>query len=199
MLKIGLTGGIGCGKSTVCSFFESLNTPVIDTDELARLAVMPGTETLTALCNHFGEDILQSDGSLNRAELRKVVFADAAKRQLLEDIVHPEIRRLLKERLSRINTPYVIIAIPLLLEKGWNNFVDRILVVDCPPELQVKRAMERDNCDQELIHKIIASQIPRQERVTAADDLITNDADLEALKMQVEKLHLYYNQLARDA
>jgi dephospho-CoA kinase len=195
MLKIGLTGGIGCGKSTTCDFFSQLGVPVIDADELAREVVSPGSSTLAKLTNEFGTDILFPDNSLNRAILRKRVFSNTESLNRLEAIVHPEIRKLLAHRLVQINAPYVIIAIPLLLEKNWQSSVDRILVIDCSTELQIERALKRDKDSADGIRRIIKRQIGRDERIRAADDVIHNDSDIPALRHQVEELHLYYTQL----
>ncbi len=195
MLKIGLTGGIGCGKSTVCKIFSDLGVPIIDTDALARQAVTPGSECLNRLVQNFGNDILLTDGILDRKKLRDIVFTDNQKLKELESIVHPEIRRLLRQQLNTISSPYVIIAIPLLIEKSWNNDVDRILVVDCSEESQTARASSRDNRQPSDIQKIMDAQATRQQRLAVADDVIHNDTDLDSVYRQVEKLHLYYTQL----
>ena len=192
MLKVGLTGGIGCGKSVVCGIFSELGVPAIDTDELARLAVRPGSPVLERIVETFGASVLRDDGSLNRDHMRQIVFSSATRRRQLEQIVHPEIRQLLQQHLAGITAPYVVIAIPLLLEKGWHTYVDRILVVDCDESLQLRRAMERDGSDEATIRAIIASQIPRRKRLEHADDIIHNDADFTALRQQVEELHRYY-------
>jgi dephospho-CoA kinase len=196
MLKVGLTGGIGSGKSTVCNAFRELGAPVIDTDELSREVVEPGTPGLSALVSRFGKDILLPDGQLNRSALRNLVFSEPRLREALEAIVHPAIRIRLREELSRHQYPYVIIAIPLLLEKQWLDFVDRVLVVDCNEEQQIERATRRDGSERSLIQKIIASQVSRATRLAAADDIIHNDADLTALRQQVKSLHSYYTKLA---
>lgn len=195
MLKVGLTGGIGCGKSTVCELFASLGASIIDTDELAREVVLPGTPALQQLVEHFGESFILEDGSLNRQQLRERVFSNPAERELLERITHPAIRKLLEQRMAAVNSPYVVIAIPLLLEKSWQDRIDRVLVIDCDEELQLERASKRDSNSREQILRIIHSQIPRQQRVEAADDIIHNDADIKSLKEQVQQLHRYYTQL----
>lgn len=192
MLKVGLTGGIGCGKSAVCSIFAELGVAVIDTDELARLAVVPGSPALERISDTFGQSVLGVDGALNRDRMRQIVFSSATRRQQLEQIVHPEIRQLLQRRLAEISAPYVVIAIPLLMEKGWQTYVDRVLVVDCDESLQLRRAMDRDGSNESMIRAIIAAQIPRQKRLEHADDIIHNDADFTALHHQVEELHRYY-------
>lgn len=198
MLKVGLTGGIGSGKSTVCTLFARLGVPVIDTDELARLVVTPGSRGLAELTSAFGDNILQADGTLDRAVMRELVFNDSAKRTTLEGIVHPLIRSLLRDRLSTLSSNYVIIAIPLLLEKNWQGEVDRILVVDCSEELQRQRVSERDGSNRTLIDKIIRTQVPRQQRLAAADDIIHNDNDMADLIQQVEQMHQQYLQAAAN-
>lgn len=195
MLIVGLTGGIGCGKSTACNFFAQLGIPVIDTDELAREAVGIESSALAKLTEEFGTDILLPDKSLNRSLLRKQVFADPESLTKLESILHPEIRRLLSQRLTRIDAEYVIVAIPLLLEKNWRDTVDRILVIDCPVELQIKRALKRDHDTEEGIRRIMEIQVSRDDRLAAADDVIHNDSDLASLRQQVYSLNIYYNQL----
>jgi len=199
MFLVGLTGGIGSGKSTVCNIFRELGVPIIDTDDIARQVVTPGSAGLERLQQEFGPEILSPDGSLNRARLRHTIFSNAEKRQRLEDIIHPLIRMQLKEQLTEINAPYVIVAIPLLLEKGWQNEVDRILVVDSTEQQQVERTLARDECDRELVNKIIQSQSSRQQRLAAADDIIHNDSDMAALHTQVELLHRQYTDLALNA
>lgn len=198
MLKVGLTGGIGCGKSTVCEIFRQLGVPVIDTDELARQVVTPSSSVLGEITEIFGRKIINADGSLNRNKLREMVFSDAAKRRQLEAVIHPAIRSLLHKKLSALDSAYVIIAIPLLIEKSWQAQVDRILVVDCSEELQLARAMARDGSDEQLIQAIINSQVSRKNRLEEADDIIHNDADLNSLQMQVEDLHKYYTHPISD-
>lgn len=192
MLKVGLTGGIGCGKSTVCKIFRNLGVPVIDTDDLARQVVAPSSLVLAEITELFGPEVLNTDGSLDRNRVREIVFSDDAKRQQLESITHPAIRSLLHQKLAKLHSIYVIIAIPLLIEKSWQNQADRILVVDCSEKQQLERAMARDGCDEKLIRAIINSQVSREKRLEEADDIIHNDADLESLRTQVEKLHKYY-------
>jgi len=198
MLKVGLTGGIGCGKSTVCRLFRQRGITVIDTDVLAREVLSPGTASLSALVAHFGQDILQPDGTLDRARMRELAFQNNDNRRQLEAITHPAIRSLLQERIACTHSPYVIIAIPLLLEKQWHNLVDRILVIDCSEAQQIERAMARDGSSEQLITAIIRAQLPRSDRLEQANDIIHNDADLDALRPQVEKLHRYYTSIASD-
>lgn len=196
MLRVGLTGGIGCGKSTVCRIFKQLGASVIDTDTLAREAVEPGSAALRDLADHFGSGILHDDGTLDRKTLRERAFSDSRTLKQLEQILHPAIRRLLQRRLKQCTAPYVIIAIPLLLEKGWQDEVDRILVVDCSEAQQLARTCARDSNDEALVKRIIAQQVPRLTRLEAADDIIHNDAQPSALQSQVERLHADYTSLA---
>jgi len=192
MLRIGLTGGIGSGKSSVCRLFAARSIPVIDTDIIAREVVEPGQPGLLALTSVFGQDILDEGGCLDRRALRMRVFQDVMLRQRLEAILHPLIRQQLHARLKTVSAPYVILAIPLLLEKGWENEVDRILVVDCDEALQLSRTMARDKSDAISVERIMQSQIPRTKRVAAADDIIHNDGSYTELERQVEALHRYY-------
>lgn len=199
MFKVGLTGGIGCGKSTVCGLFREQGVTVIDTDELAREVVSAGSAVLSAITQLFGEEVVLPDGELDRSRVREIVFTDDWMRSKLEAITHPAIRSLLQERLCTVRSSYVIIAIPLLIEKQWQDQVDRLLVVDCSEALQLQRAMARDGCDEKIIRAIINSQVPRKTRLEQADDIIHNDADLDSLRLQVETLHHYYTTIASDA
>lgn len=198
MLKVGLTGGIGCGKSTVCALFSEMGATIIDTDILARVVVEPGSPGLASLVRHFTSTILQTDGSLDREALREIVFTDKAKLQLLESILHPLIRERLISNLASVQSTYVVVAIPLLFEKGWETEVDRILVVDCTVEQQLQRTQLRDNSDRQLIENIIQSQVSREHRLAAADDIIHNDKDIAALREQVERLHSRYSRIAAN-
>jgi dephospho-CoA kinase len=192
MLLIGLTGGIGSGKSTVCDLFHKLGVPIIDSDKIARELVAPGTPALEQIARLFGAQLLLEDGSLNRGKMREIVFANKDKRKQLEAILHPLIRQEMERQISLLNTPYVILAIPLLLEKGWQQQLDRVLVIDCSEELQRQRARERDGSSAKTIEQIIASQIPRDRRIAAADDLIDNSGSRDSLRKQIETLHHRY-------
>lgn len=199
MLKIGMTGGIGCGKSTACSIFTSLGVPVIDTDILARKAVAAGSKCLSQIAQQFGHEVLQQDGALNRHKLRQIVFSDLDKLRKLESIIHPEIRRLLSAEIESTISPYLIVVIPLLFEKNWNRDVDRILVVDCTEEEQLRRTSERDAMDVDEVKRIMATQISRNERIALADDILDNRLGAAELRIQIEKLHLYYTQLSSQS
>ncbi len=192
MLRIGLTGGIGSGKSAVCERFTKLGAPVIDTDTIARDLVKPGEPALLQIAELFGEEVIQANGSLDRARMRELVFIDEAKRAQLEALLHPLIRQEMQRQIALLKTPYVILAIPLLIEKGWQQQLDRVLVVDCSEALQRERALKRDGSSPQTIDAIIASQVGRDERLAAADDIIDNNGSIEALQGQVEALHRHY-------
>ena len=192
MLRIGLTGGIGSGKSTVCDIFRELGVPIIDSDEIARDLVEPGTPALQQITRLFGTQVLLEDGHLDRAQMRELVFGSECKREQLESLLHPLIRQEMQRQISTLNTPYVILAIPLLLEKQWQQQLDRVLVIDCSEAQQRERANKRDGSSLQTIERIIASQIQREDRVSAADDIIDNSGALDSLHAQVERLHHRY-------
>jgi dephospho-CoA kinase len=197
MLIIGLTGGIGSGKSTVARQFEAHGVPIIDTDCIARELVAPGQPALRDIVQRFGAAMLDQQGRLDRARLRQYVFAHAAERRALEAILHPRIRTETLRRVVELDAPYCIICIPLLIESGWNDLVDRILVIDCPPELQLTRVMARDHLSRTEAEAILASQVDRDTRLRHAHDVIHNDQDLAQLAAQVETLHRHYLALSR--
>ncbi|MFM1895815.1 MAG: hypothetical protein RLZZ385_889 [Pseudomonadota bacterium] len=196
MLVVGLTGGIGSGKSTVAAIFAQLGVPVIDTDVLAREAVEPGETALAQITEHFGPDILQANGRLDRARLRGIVFADPAQRRWLENLLHPLIGERLRHRIAVLDSPYCIVMSALLLETSQAESVDRILVVDAPEQLQLRRTMERDTNNEATVKSIMASQSSRDDRLARADDIIVNDRDLKHLQSEVGKLHRRYLVLA---
>jgi dephospho-CoA kinase len=196
MLRIGLTGGIGSGKSTVAELFADLGVPIIDTDRIAHELTAPGSELVGLIGEMFGSGTVAADGTLDRTGLRQIIFADAAKRRQLEALLHPRIRSRALEFMAQLRGPYCIVVVPLLLEAGWHSLVDRILVVDAPPELQLHRTLQRDARPVEEVRAIIAAQIPREKRLDAADDIVVNDADRSKLAAQVEALHQKYLQLA---
>lgn len=198
MLKVGLTGGIGSGKSTVCRLFAKLGVPIIDTDIIAHAVVLPGEPALDALTREFGSTILGTDGSLDRSALREQVFQDEGKRQQLEAILHPVIRERMHTQLKSLDAPYVILAIPLLIEKGWQREIDRILVVDTPESLQQSRTMARDGASAQTVRRIMQAQCSRQQRMAEADDIIHNEGDYNDLTHQVEALHRFYLKLANE-
>lgn len=196
MLKIGLTGGIGSGKSAASAHFAKLGAEVIDTDLLSRELVEPGQPSLAEIVDAFGERMLDGDGRLNRSRLRERIFADPVARRTLEEILHPRIREAMMARAQRSSAPYVIFVIPLLFETGQQSLVDRVLLVDVPEALQRARVGARDGLDDARIDRILQAQTDRETRLRGADDVICNDGTLDELRAAVEKLHLeYMNQI----
>lgn len=195
-LRIGITGGIGSGKSTVARLFAQLGVPVLDTDEVARELVRPGMPALARIAETFGADLLTPAGELDRRRLRDRVFAAEGQRRRLEQILHPLIRRKLARWTAAQTAPYCLLLIPLLIEAGWNGEVDRILVIDAPEQQQLARATARDAASAASVRAIIASQCSRTARLAAADDVIVNDGGLDGLQPQIERLHREYLALA---
>lgn len=192
MFKVGLTGGIASGKTRVAEFFAARGVPVIDSDEIAREIVAPGAPALAAIRERFGEGVMAADGNLDRRALRAIVFADPAARRDLEAITHPAIRARMAELNAQARGPYVINAIPLLTEGGGRRDLDRVLVVDCPEDLQIARVMARDQVDEAGARAVLAAQASRAARLAIADDVIVNDGDLGALEARVASLHERY-------
>lgn len=192
MLVIGLTGGIGSGKSTVAKLFAELNVPIIDADLIARELVEPEQPALLELTDKFGPDILQSNGELDRRRLRELVFADDEQRKLLEEILHPKIRLAMLERLDQIEGPYVIMVIPLLVDTGHWEIIDQILVIDVDEETQIQRVMQRDRVNRRQAQAIIDTQISRRARLDAADQVLKNSGDITDLRNNVNILHQAY-------
>ena len=191
-LRVGLTGGIASGKSTVADMFAALGAIIIDTDVIAREVVMPGQPALEEIVEVFGEDVLAEDGSLDRRAMRKRVFEDEPLRLRLEEILHPRIRDETFRQASKAGGPYQLIVVPLLAESPLKDYVDRILVVDCDEEAQVSRLLERDAETKEQAERILAAQASREERLAIADDVIDNSRSLEDTRRQVETLHGRY-------
>lgn len=196
MLVIGLTGGIGSGKTTVAAMFAALGVPVIDMDRIARQVVEPGQPALTQIIQEFGTSILDAKGQLNRRKLRELVFSATEKRQRLEAILHPLIREETKRQLAELNALYCIVVIPLLIESDQRSLFDRILVVDVPETLQLNRTMQRDGVSAAEVQKILSAQVDRNSRLAAADDVIDNAADLEHIRNRVAELDQQYRHLA---
>ncbi len=186
---VGITGGIGSGKSAVTDYLETKGVAVVDADKVARLVVEPGTAGLAAIAQYFGEEIRQPGGELDRAALRKVVFDNPDKRKVLEGITHPLIREEIARQLSEAKSPYVVLASPLLLESGQNSFADYVVVVDVPESVQLSRTMARDDNSEELVKSIMAAQLDRETRLSRADMSISNDGTLEELYARVDDLH----------
>jgi dephospho-CoA kinase len=193
---VGLTGGIGSGKSAVSERFEKLGIRVVDADIASRVVVEPGRPAIKAIEEHFGPDVIAEDGSLDRAALRKLVFEDEAERKWLEQLTHPLINAYIAEELAAAESPYAILAHPILIETRGRKGCDRILVVDVPEELQVSRTMERDDNPESQVRAIMAAQASREERLAAADDVIVNDQGLGHLDAEVARLHEHYLELA---
>ena len=189
---LGLTGGIGSGKSAAAQHFIELGVHLVDADHAARWVVEPGRPALAQIAEHFGEQVLASDGSLDRTALRQLVFADEAQRRWLEALLHPLIATEIEQYLARAESPYAILVSPLLVESGQRRMTQRVLVVDAPEALQVQRSMARDNSSEAQIRAILKAQSSREERLRHADDVICNDRDLAALQGEVERLHHFY-------
>jgi len=189
---LGLTGGIGSGKSSAARCFADLGIDCVDADQIARQVVRPGSKALIAIACQFGEDILLADGQLNRAALRQRVFTEPAQRKWLEDLLHPLIRIQLSEELAAAKSPYAILVSPLLIESGQRLMCSRILVIDAPKALQIERSMQRDGNTREQIEAILAAQLSREERLTHADDVLVNTQDFIWLQSQVKRLHQFY-------
>jgi dephospho-CoA kinase len=196
MLKIGLTGGIGSGKSTVARLFAELNTPVIDADEIAHRLVEKGQPALNMIIAQFGSTMLNEDGSLNRSKLKSLIFSDSSYKQKLEAILHPLIFQSIQMAVENLNDPYCIICIPLLIETQRTKSVDRVLVVDCPVELQIERVRARDHLTLDKIQLILANQASRADRIAQSDDVINNSEIETMLAEQVKKLHNLYLSLS---
>jgi dephospho-CoA kinase len=197
MFAVGLTGGIGSGKSTVADLFAELGTPVIDTDVVARELTAPGGAALEAIHALFGDAVMQADGTLDRAALRGLVFADSASRRRLEAVLHPRIRQAVDRALAALDASYALVVIPLLVETGgYRDVLDRVLVVDCPEALQIARVAARSGLARDEAKAILAAQAGRAERLAAADDVIVNTGTREALRAEVARLHRHYLALA---
>ena len=186
---VGITGGIGSGKSAVTDYLETKGITVVDADKVARVVVEPGTSGLAAIAEHFGSNILLPDGGLDRAALRKVVFDNPDERKVLEGITHPRIREEIARQLSEATSPYVVLASPLLLESGQNSFADYVVVVDVPESVQLSRTMARDDNSEQLVKSIMAAQLDRETRLSRADTSISNDGSLDELYARVDALH----------
>lgn len=197
LLVVGLTGGIGSGKTTVSNFFRALGAPVIDADEVSRELVEPGSPVLQTIVQKFGTHLVDRDGRLRRAILRQLIFEDSGLRSDLEAILHPAIRQRMREKLASLDAEYVIMAIPLLVETGQQDLVDRVLVVDTPESVQIERVLQRDQNTEEQVRKILASQATPAQRLQAANDVIHNDGNLDSLNKSVVALHEKYLQLSR--
>ena len=192
MLRIGLTGGIGSGKTAASDHFARLGAEVIDTDLLSRELVEPGQAALKEIVDSFGAQVLTGDGHLDRARLGELVFGNPEARQQLEAILHPRIREAMLLRAEQSRAPYVVFVIPLLFETGQQALVDRVLLIDVPEDLQRARVAERDQLDDARITRIMSAQTDRETRRSNADDIVCNDGDIASLHAEIEKLHRKY-------
>ena len=196
MFKVGLTGGIGSGKSAASAAFAELGAAVIDTDLLSRELVEPGQPALAEIVQAFGPGMLDAGGRLDRKALGARVFSDPPARQRLEDILHPRIRAAMLARAEAANAPYVVCVIPLLIEAAQQDLVDRVLVIDVPEAIQRSRVAARDGYDAARVEQMLAAQVDRTTRLEHADDVIRNDGSLESLRASVAALHQKYLGLA---
>jgi len=194
-LKIGLTGGIGSGKSAACEIFSELGVPVIDADDIAHNLVKPEMPAFDEITKMFGNDIISSDGTLDRKLIRDKIFTNETDRKKLETILHPAVYKEIDVQVEIINSRYCIISIPLLLETNTSTTVDRILVIDVPRELQLERASNRDKTNKSDINAIIDSQISRKDRLSFADDIVDNKGDIDDLRKRICELHKFYSSI----
>ncbi|MFP3925276.1 dephospho-CoA kinase [Pseudomonas sp. W5-36] len=189
---LGLTGGIGSGKSAAAQCFVDLGVHLVDADHAARWVVEPGRPALAQIAEHFGPSVLQADGTLNRSALRELIFKDPQQRLWLESLLHPLIREEIRQYLARAESAYAILVSPLLLETSQHQMVQRVLVIDVPESVQIQRTVLRDKTNEEQVRAILKAQASREERLSRADDVIVNDRDPAWLKSEVERLHHFY-------
>jgi dephospho-CoA kinase len=198
MLVIGLTGGIGSGKTAVSDRFKAKGITVVDADVVSREVVEPGTPALAKIAAHFGDGVIQADGALDRAALRKKVFQDETERKWLEKLLHPAIGESIFNQLANAKSSYAIFVSPLLIETSQYQMAERVIVVDVPVETQIERTVTRDNNDEAQVKAIIAAQASREQRLAKAHDVIVNDQGLAHLDAEVERLHQQYLQLVKN-
>lgn len=197
MLVIGVTGGIGSGKTAATDRFQSHGITVVDADLASRVVVEPGRPALKAIEEHFGSEVIAADGCLDRRALREIVFANPNERKWLEQLTHPLIGQEIVSQIQNSQSPYTILASPLLLESSQHQMAQRVLVIDVPEEIQVSRTVTRDDTTEEGVKAIIAAQMKRDDRLAKADDVIINDQDLQHLHTQVDALHQTYLDMAK--
>jgi len=195
ILRIGLTGGIGSGKTTVADMFAELGIMIIDADEIARTLTAKNAPCVDLIAEHFGEQVLLKKGELNRAALRQIIFNKPEAKNWLEQLLHPRIRHIIKEEIEQVTSPYCVVVIPLLTESKGIDFIDRILVVDAPEEMQIDRVKARDQMDDATVKAIIQSQSDRKKRLAMADDIIENGGNTDQLRAQVNEIHQKYLKL----
>ena len=197
---VGLTGGIGSGKTTVANLFAALGATVIDTDLIAHQVTAPGGSAIEAIRQQFGNDFLLPNGALDRARMRDLVFSDPTQKRNLENILHPLIRQETEAQAAQAGGAYTIFVVPLLVESGnWRQRVNRILVIDCLEETQIARVVQRNGLEEAQVRAIMASQVTRETRLAAADDVLLNEKDAAALPAQVERLHAAYCEMAKQS
>jgi len=193
---VGLTGGIGSGKSTVANLFSRQEIEIIDADEISRTLVKTGSPVLEAIIKHFGSSITDAEGNLDRKQLRELVFADNAEKEWLENLLHPLVRQEIQRQVAASSSQYVIIVVPLLLESENYSDVDRILVIDVTEDVQLERIKKRDGSSETLARSIMDAQMKRERRLKSADDVISNNSGIDSLEKQVKNLHNQYLQLS---
>jgi len=197
MLRVGLTGGIASGKSTISQLFAELNIPVIDTDVISHQLMQKGQEAYQKTLQHFGPEILNHDGSINRALLRKIIFSEPAQKAWLENLLHPLIRSRTEQQIAiNQHLDYVLVVVPLMFETGFNQFLDHIIAIDCPSSTQLERLIQRDHIDQALAQKMLAAQLTNKQRIQLADSSIKNQ-DNRSRKQDVLQLHARLLELNR--
>lgn len=192
ILRVGLTGGIGSGKSTVADFFKHCGAPIIDADHIAHVLTEKNTPAYQKIISHFGKNILQDDSNIDRKKLRDIIFNNLSEKKWLEDYLHPLIRENMQSEIKTLHAPYCICVIPLLTESSKIDFIDRVLVVDAPLDTQIARAKKRDRTTDADIQKIIDAQASQAARLKMADDVLTNNSNLQTLEKQVKELHKKY-------
>ncbi|MBB1406037.1 dephospho-CoA kinase [Pseudoalteromonas sp. SG44-5] len=193
---LGLTGGIGCGKTAVSNMLEALDICVVDADIIARQVVEPGSEGLKAIVAHFGADILLADGNLNRSALRELVFSNTEHKSWLNTLLHPLIRQQIITDLNNATSPYVVLVAPLLFENGLDKYCNRTLLIDVPKNVQIERTVKRDNISLDQVNSIITAQMSREQKQQQADDILNNDRSLALVKHDLIALHKGYLKLA---
>ena len=199
MLVVGLTGGMGSGKTTVSNLFAELGVPVIDTDLIGRQLTDPGSEVLDEVRTMFTDEVMHADGTLDRAALRRLVFKDTPARRRLEALLHPRIRKRVGQALALLDAPYSIVVIPLLVEAGgYRDVLDRVLVIDCPQAMQIERVMLRSDLSRDEVEAMLATQASREKRLAVANDVILNTTTPDVLRTQVIRLHQHYGALANS-
>lgn len=189
---LGLTGGIGSGKSAAAQCFADLGVHTVDADHAARWVVEPGRPALAKIAEHFGDEVLLPNGQLNRGALRKLIFENTDQRLWLEALLHPLVRQEIASHLANAQSPYAILVSPLLIESGQYRTVQRVLVIDTPQQVQIERTMQRDGSSREQVEAILSAQAQREDRLSHADDVLVNDRDHAWLKSEVERLHHFY-------